>query len=86
MKFRAGVAVHPTETPGGPQVESKFQLNNIWPLQTRTHNPGVSCLIITDYVHDNRFTGINKNIITGGSHMIQEDNLRSVQDISAKSQ
>jgi len=29
MKLEARVPVHPTETPGGPLVESKFQLYNI---------------------------------------------------------
>ena len=28
-QFGAGVPVHSTETPDGPQVESKFQLHNI---------------------------------------------------------
>jgi len=28
-------------------------------------HPGISCPFITDYVHDDRFIGINMNIITG---------------------
>ena len=30
-------------------------------------HPGVSCPFITDYVHDDRFIGINRNIIIGGA-------------------
>jgi len=29
MESGAGVPVHPTETPGGTQIESKFHLRNI---------------------------------------------------------
>ena len=29
-------------------------------------HPDVSCPFITDYVHDDQFTEINMNIITGG--------------------
>jgi len=30
-------------------------------------HPGISCSFITDYIHDDRFTRINMNIITGGA-------------------
>jgi len=47
--------------------------------------PGVCCSIITDYVHDDRFTRISNYVITGGTCMIQKYHLRNVYDISVKS-